>query len=98
MSSEPTVDDDQVLMIRRAVFGKQVESFISSPIGQYLLSRAADEKVIAQSKFLEVDPSNVEAVRAIQNDIIMSNRFAGWLQDAVGDGVRALGIIEDRSN
>jgi hypothetical protein len=62
-----------------------------------MLSRAAEEKANAQAKFLEVSPSDVEAVRAIQNDIMLANKFAGWLQDAVGDGVRALGIIEDRS-
>lgn len=95
--SDPLVDEDQVLMIRRAVFGEQVQQFISSQIGQYLLARAQEDKVNAQAKFLEVDPSNVEAVRSIQNDILMSNKFAIWLQDAVGDGLRALGIIEDRS-
>jgi len=95
--SDNVPDEDEVLMIRRAVFGEQVQQFISSQIGQYLLARAQEEKVNAQIEFLEVDPSNVEAVRTIQNKILLSNKFAGWLQDAVGDGLRALGIIEDRS-
>jgi geranylgeranyl pyrophosphate synthase len=90
-------DEDQVIMIRRAVFGKQVEAFLSSEIGKYLLARALEQKTEAQSLFLEINCEDVEKVRQLQNRITQANDVARWLSDAVADGLQALNIIEDRT-
>jgi hypothetical protein len=90
-------DTDQLEMIRRAVFGKQVEAFLNSEIGQYLLARALAQKYNAQAEFATVDCAQVELVRKLQNDINQANDIARWLAQAVDDGVKALSIIEDRS-
>ncbi len=90
-------DVDQIIMVQRAVFGKQVESFLGSEIGRYILTRASEQKAEAQAEFLEVDPQDTAKVRAIQNKILLANDIARWLADAVSDGLRALSIIEDRS-
>ena len=97
MTDEPQEDTDQVIMLRRAVFGKQVEAFLSSDIGRYLLSRALEQKKLAQAEFLEVNCADVEKVRQLQNTIMQANSIAGWLSDAVQDGLQALNIIEERT-
>lgn len=90
-------DPDQVIMIRKAVFGKQVEAFLGSDIGKYLLARALEQKEAAQAEFLEINCADVEKVRQLQNRITQANDIARWLADVVGDGIQALNIIEDRS-
>jgi hypothetical protein len=92
-----TGDEEEVVMIRRAVFGKQVESFMNSEIGRYMVARAIEQKQDAQNAFLKVDCSDAESVRKLQNEIFVAESIVGWLRDAVGDGVQALNILEDRS-
>jgi hypothetical protein len=94
MSEEET---DQLVMIQRAVFGKEVEQFMNSSIGRYMLARAAEEKAVANADFLKVNCGDTIAVQAIQNRAVVADSIVGWLKDAVGDGLRALNIIEDRS-
>lgn len=91
-----TVNEHEV-MIRRAVFGKQVEEFVSSEIGRYLLARAAEQRENAQLDFLKVQCDNATAVREIQNRILVADSVVGWLKDAIGDGLQALNILDDRS-
>jgi hypothetical protein len=97
MSDNDEHDDEQIVMIRRAIFGKQVESFMNSEIGRYLVNRAIEEKAEAQGLFLTADCAKIEYVRSIQNKILMADNFVNWLKDAVGDGIQALNIIEDRT-
>jgi hypothetical protein len=92
-----TDGEEEAVMIRRAVFGKQVESFLNSDIGIYLLGRARDQKDEAQCEFLSVDCSDIEKVRQLQNTIVQANSIAKWLSDAVADGLQAINIIDDRS-
>lgn len=80
-----------------AQFGKQVEQFTSSDIGQYLLSRAMREYDDAVEEFRTVDVSNVEMVRSLQNKMVQSSKFMEWLQEAVREGLNALKIIENGS-
>lgn len=84
-------------MIHRAVFGKQVEAFMNSDIGRYMVARANEQRISAQSAFLSVDPFDSHAVLEVQNKIIVADSIIGWLADAVGDGIQALGILEDRN-
>ena len=88
--------DENEEMMRRAVFGKQVDNFISSQIGQYMLHRAREQRCAAQDEFKKVSPNNAEKVAEIQNTIMMADNVENWLRDAVGDGLRALNILEDR--
>lgn len=80
-----------------AQFGKQVEQFTSSDIGQYLLSRAMREYDDAVEEFRTVDVSKVEMVRSLQNKMVQSSKFMEWLQEAVREGLNALKIIENGS-
>jgi hypothetical protein len=92
-----SVDEDQVAMYRRAAFGKQMEHFMSSDIGNYLIARAHEQKLEAQEAFLTVDCNSALAVYDIQNRILVANSVVGWMLDAVNDGLQAINIIEDRS-
>lgn len=90
-------EDDQLEMIQRAAFGKQVDLFLSSDIGKYMLARAREQVVEAQLQFRKADVTNVAVMTAIQNKLVVADSIVQWLKDAVSDGLQALNILEDRS-
>jgi hypothetical protein len=90
------MSEDKDLIVRRAIFGKQVDNFFSSDIGKYLLARADDEAEQALVAFKTCDPTDVSKVTGIQNKILQSENFKTWLEEAVMDGLQALNILEDR--
>lgn len=88
--------DSKELLLRRAAFGKQIEQFMSSDIGKYLLARAADEVIEAFDELKKCDPRDGKTVEKFQNRIYRAESFRQWLMDAVLDGINAFNIIEDR--
>lgn len=86
--------DDPI--VRTAVFGKQVEDFIVSPIGKYLLSRAENEWLDAMDKLIELDPTDLNGIRALQDIIKRAKSIRGWLTDAVISGHQAVNELENR--
>ena len=85
------------VLVQRAVFGKQVEAFLNTDIGRYMVNRALDQKKDAQDLFTKVDCHNPVEVQKVQSAILVADAIVDWLQDAVADGIQALNLIEDRS-
>ncbi len=89
-------EEDKIKLIRRATFGKQVENFLSSDIGRYLVAHAELEASDAMSAFKTCNPNDVEKVRELQNTILQADKFVQWLASAVNNGLEAIQLIEDR--
>lgn len=81
--------------VRTAVFGKQVEEFLKTDIGKYLVSRAEEEVEIAARQLKRVAPWRTTKIRALQNQILTAERFQMWLGNAVADGHQALNLLEN---
>ena len=92
------MDPQIVDLYDRASFGKQVESFLSSDIGKYLLERAQVDAVTALKDLQHCDPKDYGMVAKLQARSIMFDDFASWLGQAVHDGVESLNLIEDLEN
>lgn len=90
------MNEENELLIRRAAFGRQVELFMTSPIGIYILERAQAEKEGAVGKLLKCDASNALEVTRLQIKAATVCNVREWLSHAVADGAQALGILEDR--
>lgn len=88
--------ESKELLIRRAVFGKQVENFLSSDEGKYLLHRADNDVQTAFEGLKSCDPKDGKMVQTFQNMIYRAESVKQWLTDAVVDGLNATNIIEDR--
>jgi hypothetical protein len=84
------------LMVRRAVFGEQVHIFMNTDIGKYMIARAKEQRANAYVEFTDCDVNDTAQVQQIQNKIRVAECIEQWLGDAVGDGLRALNILEDR--
>lgn len=81
--------------VRRAVFGRQVELFLESDIGQYLTQCAATEVEEATEKLKQVDPEDPRAIRALQFKIHLAESVIGWLADAINSGKQSQEMLRE---
>lgn len=76
--------------VRMAVFGKQVEDFLDTEIGDYLVRKAREESMTAIEELKAEDPHNWESIQKIQNRIKVAESIVGWLADAIIAGQQAM--------
>lgn len=80
--------------VRVAVFGQQVQDFLGTEIGDFLVRRAADSLDLAVEKLKKVDPTKTTEVMALQVEIKYLENFVSWLGGAVQDGLNAVAALE----
>jgi hypothetical protein len=80
--------------VRTAVFGQEVQDFLHSPIGDFLLKRAEAQLAMAIDSLKSVDPGSIPKVMQLQERIRLLEAFESWLGDAVQEGLTAISIIE----
>lgn len=85
---------DNQELLERAGFGKEVELFWGSGIGQYLRNRAQECYSEAIQNLKSVDPTDPRAVIKAQNEARVAEMFEQWLSQAVLDGLKALELLE----
>lgn len=85
---------DNQELLERAGFGKEVELFWGSGVGQYLRNRAQECYSEAIQNLKSVDPTNAAAVMKAQNEARVAEMFEQWLSQAVLDGLKALELLE----
>ena len=81
-------------LFERAGFGKEVELFWGSGIGQYLRNRAQECYSDAIEALKAVDPTDYRAVMKAQNEVRVAQMFEQWLSQAVLDGLKALELLD----
>jgi len=92
---ERHIDPDEPL-VRTAVFGKQVEDFLTSDIGDYLLQKAKnDEKEAIEQLIAGVGTLDERQVREIRGRIYWARGFVQWLGDAVDMGRQSLEMLKE---
>lgn len=77
-------------IVQRATFGAQVEQFLSSDIGTYLIERADEQAEAALKELVAADPAQPEIIRSIQNRIKVADSIIGWLREAIQMGEQAV--------
>jgi hypothetical protein len=85
---------DNQELLERAGFGKEVELFWGSGIGQYLRNRAQECYSEAIQSLKSVDPTDTRAVIKAQNEVRVAEMFEQWLSQAVLDGLKALELLQ----
>jgi hypothetical protein len=81
-------------LLETAVFGKEVENFLSTKIGKYLVSRAEVQAEEATERLKRTPAWRKRKITDLQNEIWKAESFQQWLADAVMDGQQALNLIE----
>lgn len=77
-------EQDELMQAVR--FGIEVETFLNTPIGKYLVDRARGELESARDALEKVDPADVMLVRKTQLQAYQARNFESWLAQAVQDG------------
>lgn len=80
--------------VRLAMFGKQVEHFLDTGIGRYLIERASKQSEAAVESLKQVDPTDMKAVMKAQLEVRVADSIIVWLGDAVADGQQATEILK----
>ena len=93
--SEIETVSDQGKILRVAVFGKQVEYFLESDIGVYLLQCAHSEIDKYTEKLKVVNPTDWEKIVSYQMKVQIGELFIGWLGDAVRSGLQSTKQIQE---
>lgn len=88
---------DNLELLERAGFGKEVELFWGSGIGQYLRNRAQECYSEAIESLKKVDATDIRAVMKAQNEVRVAEMFEQWLSQAVLDGLKSLELLEGES-
>ena len=89
MSLDPNDPD-----VRVAVFGKQVEDFLQSDIGDYLIKRSQAQAEEALEELKRVWPWRRRRIQQLQNRIKVAEDFQLWLGYAVASGHQSMTRIE----
>lgn len=83
--------------LHRAIdFGFQVEAFLASEIGQFLIKRAEDAVDSAVALLKIVPASDSERIRQLQSSIERAESIQYWLADAIQAGYAAQDQLIDQ--
>ena len=88
-------------LVRAAVFGRQVEDFLSSDIGRHIAARASDEIDAALHQLKSISPRffwGRRKIARLQEQIAVAERVISWLADAVTEGRQATQALEDAND
>ena len=91
---KPVGLDPEDPLVRTAVFGQDVQDFLCSPIGDFLLKRAEQRLARLIEELKRVDPAQRMKVAGIQAEIHHVEGFEAWLGEAVQAGITAIAIID----
>lgn len=85
-------DDAKKSLWETAILGRQIDEFLSSQIGKYLLERADKEMLNAINALRDC---SAEELLKHQSDLKRAESIRVWLMEAVQEGLRALNLIEE---
>ncbi len=84
--------------VRWAAFGRQVELFLDSDIGKYLVKKAQAQSAQAMEELVVADPNDPKLIASIQNRIKVADSIIEWLGDAIAEGHSAIQILKEEHN
>lgn len=82
-------------LMEEAILGRQVELFLQSEIGSYLIKHSEEEIARATEKLKHVASWRRRRIQELQNQIQVAEWFQVWLGEAVAAGQNAINILEE---
>jgi hypothetical protein len=84
--------------VRWAAFGRQVEFFLKSDVGDYLLQRYKQMMDEASEQLKTIDPHDWQAIQRAQNKIKVAELFMTSLAEAIAAGESAMEELKNAAN
>lgn len=83
-------------LVATSVFGKQVEEFLQSDLGDFLLKQAVLEEKDAVEKLIEAaGTAGQSELLELRARIWQARKFQEWLGKAVENGLQALEMLKE---
>ena len=83
-------------LVEVAVFGAQVQQFLDSQIGKFLVHKANLDRTQALEDLVNVDPHDFKKVQDAQNRVHRAESIQVWLEDCVNKGLQAINVLDER--
>lgn len=90
------MEDMEPALIAQAVLGKEVESFMASDVGKYILARADEEYQSGVCVLKHCSAMDTMTIQEAQNKVWRAESLRQWLEEAVISGLKAHEILEER--
>lgn len=84
-----TIDQETREIQKTIELSFEVENFLKSDLGKYLIARAEAKIEEALEKLKYISPDNTAGIRALQHDIHVAEDFQYWLAEAIQAGHNA---------
>ena len=85
-------------LLKSIDFGFEVEAFLATDIGKYLVTRAEGEIEAAVDQLKHVSPENAAGIRALQHKIHVAEDIQYWLAEAIQSGLNAQQELHDQGD
>ncbi len=70
-------------------FAIEVQTFMGSRLGLYLVERAEEEREAAMKELVEVDATDMNKIRRLQSDIKRAESIQYWMAELLQEGKAA---------
>ena len=90
------VEVNRTMLYDIAVLGEQVDAFIRSDVGKYVLDKANRELEVSLTELRKVDPYDSKLVQKFQNEVWRAENLVTWLAESIQAGLKAKDILEER--
>ena len=87
--------DENNPTVRLAVFGREMELFLESDIGEYIRECASRDVEEALTGLKNVDAEDPKAIRALQFKLRVAESVIGWISDAIESGKQAVETLRE---
>lgn len=91
---KPTNLDPNDPLVRTAIFGEQVQDFLRSDIGAFLVTHINAKVHEIECELHERDFDSTEAFKLKQIERRMYESLQAWLGDAIHQGITATAVID----
>lgn len=86
------------VLIAQAELGEEARRFLESDLCKCMLGMAEQQVMAAQEELSDVDPSNTEKIRTLQNQVKLGRQFEEWLNELVSEGDNAIAVFRDNQH
>jgi len=90
------IEVNKAMLFDVAILGEQVDAFMRSDVGKYLVDKANRELNAALKGLKTVNPAKMQDVQKFQNEVWRAENLITWLSESVMAGLKAKDILEER--
>ena len=89
MNSDNSDNSDNRDLLNQVKFGMEVEQFLDSKVGKYLIERAEMQAAEATEQLKRVAPEDSLQIRALQTLIARAESIQFWMAECIQIGLHA---------